>query len=88
MQVSGILREQYHLLKGFGPAVGSSSVPRHRATAAWMGLRDLAQPRGVLRNPAPSGPYTHISYREGDGGGVGEDVKTRFILTAFFLSFL
>lgn len=44
-KVSGVLREWYHLLKGFGPAVVSSIVPRHRATAAWMGLRDLARPR-------------------------------------------
>lgn len=32
-------------LKGFGPAVGSSLVPRHRAAAARMGLHDLARPR-------------------------------------------
>lgn len=31
--------------KGFGPAVGSSLMPRHTAAAASMGLRDLARPR-------------------------------------------
>lgn len=32
-------------LKGFGPAVGSSLMPRHPAAAASMDLRDLARPR-------------------------------------------
>lgn len=74
IQLPGILREWYHLLK-------HSDLPRHRATAAWMGLRDLVRSKQEPFEPhPPSAPYTRVSYKKDGGGG-----KPYFILTATFL---